>query len=280
MDNVKICYSIRNNIGDAINPYIVERVLGYNPCYADEYHCEITGIGSGLWRFFYSPSETSLCSKLLFETKKYNLNPLILWSAGFIKTPIGNERKKRVTTIPAAVRGELSLAAIKKVLNVDCKDCVTGDAGILASEIVNEKIEKKYSLGIIPHDSERNEDKYKVIQSNIKNSVIIDVRDDVLHCLSKIAQCECIISSSLHGLVIADGFHIPNRRVILTDKLAGDGFKFRDYYSSYGLSPKPLNINVTDQITMYDITDCYKVDSSIVENKKKLLSAAFSRFLE
>ena len=57
MKEVRIHYSIRDNIGDAINPYIVERVLGYIPVHTDVYHCQISGIGSGLGRFMYDANQ-------------------------------------------------------------------------------------------------------------------------------------------------------------------------------------------------------------------------------
>lgn len=278
MDTVKICYSIRDNVGDAINPLIVERVLGYNPVHADVYHCEISGIGSGLGRFFYNPDLYTYRGRIKREIFRYLYSePVVLWSSGFISTPKGNEKKTRKNIIPAAVRGELSLNHVRKILNHDCKECVVGDAGILASELIEKTISKKYKLGIIPHDNERGHEIYKYIQEKNDNSIIIDVRGDVFERIRLIAQCECIISSSLHGLIIADGLHIPNRQAILTDKLAGDGFKFADYYSSYGLQVNPIDLNNNVNFSLYDIYDSYLLTEHKIEEKKKALSKAFSK---
>lgn len=280
MKEAKICYSIRDNIGDAINPYIVERILGYVPVYKDCYHCSISGIGSGLGRFFYNPDSYTAKGRIKRDIYRY-LYPgkVSLWSSGFISTPKGNEKKTRCNIYPSAVRGRLSLDYVEKLLGREYKDCVLGDAGILAAELLEKPVEKKYALGIIPHDNERGNAVYDYICEKNPNSVIIDVRGDVMERLNIIAQCECIVSSSLHGLIIADGMHIPNRQVILTDKLAGDGFKFRDYYSSYGLDVNPIDLNENPDFSLNDVYDSYKVVSGEVDEKKNSLAKAFNRCL-
>ena len=276
---IKICYSIRNNIGDAINPYIIEKIIGYKSKYADLYHCEVSGIGSGLGRFFYSPSNYNFIRKARKELLKVlHPTPVVLWSSGFISTPKGDEKPTRSHIEVASLRGKLSLQTVERSLKKDLKDCVVGDAGILASELVP-KTDKKYLLGIIPHDNERKELKYLELADSTPKSIIIDVRTNVYDCLTQISQCEHIISSSLHGLVIADGFGIPNRHVVLTNKLAGDGFKFRDYYSSYDLSDFPLDVNNIEKIDINQIIDNYYVSFSDVCNKKNELINSFKKFL-
>ena len=280
MKSVKICYSIRDNLGDAINPLIVQHILGYTPVYADAYHCDISGIGSGLGRFFYKPEEYTFKGRAKRDIFRYiYTKPVVLWSAGFISTPTSTMKKTRNIVLPAAVRGNLSRNHIEKLLGETCADCAVGDAGVLAAELLEKPVAKKYALGIVPHDNERGHGVYQKICDTQRNSVIIDVRGNVLERLRLIAQCECIISSSLHGLIIADGMHIPNRQVVLTDKLAGDGFKFADYYSAYGLTPNPINLNRTSLIQLSEIYDSYPVSNRMVEEKKKELCRAFSRYL-
>ncbi len=279
MKDVKIHYSIRDNIGDAINPYIVERVLGYNPIHADVNRCQVSGIGSGLGRFLYDADQYRLRGRVKRDIMRHiNQKRLILWSSGFIKTPTGKEKKLRANIVPAAVRGTKSLEYVKRILKSDCDGCVTGDAGLLAAELLEKPVEKKYALGIIPHDRERGHSAYQQLHEQNKNSVLIDVRGDVMERLELIAQCECVLSSSLHGLIIADSFHIPNRQVILTDRLAGDGFKFADYYSSFNLQSAPLDLRETVFAGLCDIYDSYAVLPAMVEQKKKELYGAFKRY--
>lgn len=46
-------------------------------------------------------------------------------------------------------------------------------------------------------------------------------------------SCKCVLSSSLHGLIVADALGVPNRRIVLSDKIIGGDLKFDDYYSVY-----------------------------------------------
>ena len=94
-----------------------------------------------------------------------------------------------------------------------------------------------------------------------------------------LASCECIISSSLHGLIIADSYCVPNKRVILTNRVSGDGFKFHDYYSSFGLTDKPIDLNIVSRIEPNAIIDNYKISKDMIEKKQEEIIVAFKKFL-
>ena len=49
--------------------------------------------------------------------------------------------------------------------------------------------------------------------------------------IDEIKKCECVISSSLHGLIISDAYGIANVRVKFSDSIKGGDFKYKDYYS-------------------------------------------------
>ena len=277
MKSVKICYTKRDNMGDSINPLIIRNVFGMMPINSNVYNCRMSGIGSGLHRFLVNTEGCSLENKLKIGVHRFiNYKPVTLWSAGFINTPTGNELPIRKKIRVASVRGNMSKKWVEKILKCNL-DCTVGDAGLLASELIP-KQEKQFVLGIIPHDNERGEFIYQQIQQTISPTIIIDVRGDVIQRLQQISQCDCIISSSLHGLVFADSFHIPNRQVVLTDKLAGDGFKFYDYYSSFGLTPNPIDIK-TEKIDINAIKKDYPIRLDSIEKLKSDIKEAFYRFL-
>jgi hypothetical protein len=69
-------------------------------------------------------------------------------------------------------------------------------------------------------------------------ATIIDVTRPPLEVIAAIAGCERIISSSLHGIVVADAFGLP-RRWETFDRVQGRGFKFHDYSSALGLKIEP-----------------------------------------
>ena len=59
--------------------------------------------------------------------------------------------------------------------------------------------------------------------------------EEVYNIINQIKECEIIISSSLHGLILADAYEKPSLRFNYSNKLVGGDFKFEDYYSGVGL---------------------------------------------
>lgn len=281
MRTVKVCYSIRDNIGDSINPLIIERIIGYKVQHAEWNECETSGIGSGLRRFFMQRSEV-FASREGFRRKLMGVtafHPCQLWSAGFICHCDKKEIPVRSNLKVASVRGVLSKQRVEKILGKPL-DCTLGDAGLLAAGLLKEKTHKKYRLGIIAHQREIGEKEWDYLHDTISGSILLDVTADPMETLKKMSECECIISSSLHGLIIADSFGIPNQRVILTDRLAGDGFKFDDYYSAFGIMPNPpINLKESIAIDIEKIKAGYQIKSEWVEQKKTECVRSFSKYL-
>lgn len=52
--------------------------------------------------------------------------------------------------------------------------------------------------------------------------------------IAEITSSEFVLSSSLHGLIVADSFGIPNMWMPLSNSITGGDYKYRDYYSSIG----------------------------------------------
>ncbi len=67
----------------------------------------------------------------------------------------------------------------------------------------------------------------------------IDVMEYPEKVIGLIDQCEYILSSTLHGLIVADSLGIPNAWIESPD-LTGGRFKFDDYYSSLDVSEDPI----------------------------------------
>ena len=141
------------------------------------------------------------------------------------------------------------------LLNQRLDNCILGDPGLLVSKIYPNNVQKKYKLGIIPHYSEKTDFNKQIIKLSQNDYKIIDIQQDVKFVVEEICQCECILSSSLHGLIFADSYNIPNRQLIISDKLAGGDYKFRDYYSAFG-NKLPESIDIRETI----------IDNNLIEN--------------
>lgn len=94
-------------------------------------------------------------------------------------------------------------------------------AGAYAAATIGE-IERTIPLGTVRH----------YVDERPPAGHAVDVRSGVATVLREIARCRRIVSTSLHGLIVADALGIPNRWDPHPG-VHGDGFKFRDYAASY-----------------------------------------------
>lgn len=159
----------------------------------------------------------------------------IVWGTGCISP---NE----IGFIPSkvyAVRGPLTRDELLKK-DIQCPE-IYGDPALLFPEIYNPTLKFKYKYGIIPHyidftDPSSLKSIYHLESQGVK---VINITSGIFNFIDELLQCQNILSSSLHGLIMADAYNIPNIRVKLSDKLAGGNFKFTDYSLSVN---KPLVI--------------------------------------
>lgn len=148
------------------------------------------------------------------------------------------------------VRGSLTL----KNLDNSTADIILGDPGLIMNKVFPEQVRKKYKLGIVPHFVDKNHSIIKQWQSKFgKDCIIIDVMKAPKIVINEIKNCYLILSSSLHGLIIADAFNIPNARFVIRETMPiyFYDYKFDDYYSS--LKSKTLTIEATGTETFEEI---------------------------
>lgn len=118
-----------------------------------------------------------------------------------------------------AVRGKLTRDHIR---GADVPE-VYGDPALLLPLVYRPVVEKTRKVGIIPHYVDKplfyGKEDYIDIERNWK-----DVVRDIL-------SCERVVSSTLHGIVIAEAYGIPASWAVYSDKIAGGDFKYQDYFS-------------------------------------------------
>lgn len=205
------------NFGDAINRRIVAQTAGRRVEWARVESADILAIGSvlgfpGTIRRLQGPSEDQ---------------PLI-WGSGLLSDPGDAFAGVRVGARCLAVRGPLTAAKLPGF------DGVQGDAGLLCPQVLPFS-GARAGLAYIPHHGQwKNPEKLEALQA--EGLRIIDVRqEDPWDVVAQIAGCDMVLSASLHGLVVADAYGIPNIWVAANNWMAREGaFKFQDYFASIG----------------------------------------------
>lgn len=262
-------YNDELNFGDLLNIDISCKIFKTNIIKANEQNCAALFIGSLLQCFLSNKSFLRRIKSLLLPRMK-------IWGAGFI-APAEYKTEKLMRRVNIyAVRGFLTLNRLQKIKNKKLKNIAIGDPGLLASKLIDtSKIQKKYSLGIIPHYVDKDNPLLNKIK--IENSVVIDIQQSPEIFLAQIAKCENVIASAMHGLIAADSLGIPNIRMVLSDKIVGGDYKYNDYYSAFGLDSHPKidlrEIDIFNDLKF--IKQNYKVTQTAVKKIQQDLIDSF-----
>jgi autotransporter strand-loop-strand O-heptosyltransferase len=206
------------NWGDIISKFILEHFSGKKLKNDDVFHFDekrkipfkdgkIIGAGSSM--VFTKPND-------------------YVWGTGCIDEYSMGDKPKKVYS----VRGPLTRNLLTKI-GWDIPE-IYGDPALLFPKIYNPKITKKYTYGLIPHFVDYNTSHGLESINELENLgvKIINVTAGIYEFIDQILECEFILSSSLHGLIAADAYQIPNFRVVISDLILGGGFKYLDYYAS------------------------------------------------
>jgi hypothetical protein len=279
----RIWYPQIPNMGDLLNKDMLEPLFHIKVKRVNYEESNISAIGSSLSLALRSHALYSLNFKRRIKQgiiKIFNIDPFYIWGTGFMDYNTQEESIIQFRNIKfLSLRGNLSKNRVEKILGKKL-NIPTGDGGLLVDRWIGEKQPKKYRIGIIPHFKEKDSPIVGEMKKKYSDSVIIDLGKKPIDVVKEIASCETILSSSLHGLIVADSFHIPNKHILLYpygERMLGDGFKFADYYSSYGLNDTPLDVTTSNWPTIQSIIEDYCIDPSVVEKKKDEIFSVFPR---
>ena len=248
--------SVGYNFGDELSPIVVKALSGRDVQRAPLPRAELLAIGSIL----QIAAKTSRLAK--------RTAPLWVWGSGTL-APVNFPEFPCLTV--SAVRGPLT----RNMLRLKA-DLPIGDPGLLADRLVPRPVTKRYAWGVIPHHSHVDSDFVRRLLENTPRSTLIDVRQpDVLSTISKMADCDRIASTSLHGLVVADSFHIPNIWISAPGERRTFSWKFTDYFLSVGRSLfQPIQVARTYNLDDIEETENFAYFSDI-ETVKSRIAAAF-----
>ncbi|WP_227009068.1 polysaccharide pyruvyl transferase family protein [Christiangramia fulva] len=203
----------KENYGDLLSKYLVEKISGK----------KVNWVQPKKMPWYSSSKKNYLAAGSIIHHANKNS---IVWGSGIID----HEQEIAVADF-RAVRGPETR---KYLLGKGCH-CpeVYGDPALLLSDYFKPQINKRFKLGIIPHYND-----FKEIKNHWKDqdgvSIIDMMTDNIEKTTVEILECEKIISSSLHGVIVAHAYGIPAVCVQFSDKVFGNGIKYTDYYASIG----------------------------------------------
>jgi len=210
MIKITYCKDGTNNWGDYIVPELVKYITGKETKYIQS---------NG---FTEEDDVYAVVGSILSWQQKPNLS---VWGPGFMAE--GQSMLVRPKKV-YAVRGPMSRRLLLEQ-GIDCPE-IYGDPALLFPKYYNPDVDKKYKLGIIPHYVDA---KSKWIESIERDDIkILDICSETHDFVNSLKECEKVVSSSLHGIIAADAYGIPNMWIKMSQKVGGHGFKFRDYFQS------------------------------------------------
>lgn len=251
----------RPNLGDEVTRLLLERRYDLPFRHVkDVDEADFVGVGSNLNQVFGRAQSRDRTA------------PLSVVGAGFMHPYL------RVPTLPSvtvhSVRGHLSRALLPEAIG----DVRLGDPGILASDMVLSRGEKKFDIGFIPHISRIADTELSASVAALGGQVtVIDFRtDDIDAALLRMSECRMIISQSLHGLIFADSLQLPNAWLYDKALHAGGAFKFHDYFSSVR-RPFDLFVDPTSSLSARDVDRAlFSIDAHVLQSVKDEVDGAFA----
>lgn len=253
---------VHRNWGDDINIYLLERMTGKRV---------VVKNNSTYHHLFYRGPVYSCIGSVIgwYESPR-----TITWGSGLISD------QGDIKTPPSkicSVRGPETRKRLLE-LGINCPQKY-GDPALLISRYYKAtSLPQKYKIGIIPHHSD--------IDNHIMRCFINKYSDNVLlinlteykqwtDIPDMVVSCDCILSSSLHGLIVADSYGIPNSWIGLSNKVYGGDFKFNDYFSSVQRREKQIMISSMADLESFLIatqTNC----NAIIDYESIAASAPFA----
>ena len=206
------------NFGDALSQLVVAHVSGREVAHTGPKRAELWAIGS------------------LMHVARQNRDAFrrrpVLWGTGMLGY-VPRDVLEHVDV--ALLRGPVGAALM------GLKDTRFGDPGLLAAEALGPAPQRTDTIGLVPHHSLLGDPMITALLEAEPRLRLIDVRDTCVEVCHAIGSCAHVFASSLHGLIVADAFGVPNTWVHPGDQ---SHFKYYDYAASVGrVLARPLALD-------------------------------------
>ncbi|SKC35839.1 polysaccharide pyruvyl transferase family protein [Krasilnikoviella flava] len=212
-------FTYRPNFGDLLSPWLVRKMTGKKVVVADRTKPHYMVIGS-------------IISQATAGT--------VVWGSG----TYGTEGRDEVSPDAqyTAVRGPLTRAKLgaSKGFGIEVPE-VYGDPALLLPLYYLPKVPITHEYGVVVRWSER-----RWARATFGPGVkLIDfARTDVEAVVRELLSCKRVVTSSLHGLIVADAYGIPNAWLASASPRGGV-YKFYDYFASVEKFRNPQSFDLS-----------------------------------
>lgn len=205
------------NFGDSIGPALVARMLNVRPVNSRL----IARTGTVLY------SVGSI-------TAMIDQDNVAVWGSGLLKPLTDSEimrlRSRREVDV-LAVRGLYTELELKAKLGWNVP-AVYGDPALLLPRVFPVLERKQGSISVVLH-WEHVKFRQKIRAQHRDQIQFVDVDEDYLNVVQKIASSSVCISSSLHGIIVAQAYGVPWVWLQFNDHLLhSSNFKFDDFFTT------------------------------------------------
>lgn len=237
-----------HNLGDALSPIVVEYMLQRK--------------GFSLEQLTTKTKNLYAIGSILFK----GYQDATVWGSGLLINPPNLPRDFLHTKFfrkldIRCVRGPLTQEILKK-RGFNCPS-LYGDPGCLMPLIYFPKVEKQLDYLVIPHYVKEKEMRKLVPEQNLASMRTNDYK----YVINKICSAKRVISSSLHGIILAEAYGVP--AIFYNDIEAGCDFKYADWYQSTGRTKWPAATQLEEAITM----DIENSPPDLSEMQKQLINS-------
>jgi hypothetical protein len=205
----------RSNFGDTIGPWIVQ-------------HLTNKTVVNGRRIAKDAPTLATVGSIIGYLDR----GSVDIWGAGLMK-PLTGPRLEVLRSLRDvqvhAVRGALTRRDLVKKLGWDVPE-VYGDPGLLLPRFhrPTECPLSKGKVALLPHT--RHAGYFDDVDRSLVH--LVDASHGLEQVVNEIASASACVSSSLHGIIVAQAYGIPWTRLKISDRpVNGDYFKFEDFFT-------------------------------------------------